>query len=454
MKLAKIAAAITMACTSLVAVEAVAAVSAEEAAKLKTVLTPLGGERAGNKDGSIPEWTGEVMKAPEGYQSGQPRPDPFANEVPLFTITAANLDKYDDKLAEGVKVLIKKHPDFKVNVYKTHRTAVAPNWVYDNTFRNATEAKLENDGLTLTGAYGGVPFPIPKTGNEAMFNHLLRWMGESVENRMNAYVVSGMKTPVLSAQNLIQFEYPYYRRSDSRETFKGDYADLLLQIVAPSFKAGEQIVYRDPVDQKFSGRQAWQYLVGQRRVRKAPTFAYDTPDTTTSGTLNWDEQQVFIGPLDRFEWKLVGKQEMYIPYNTNRFYLGKDEEVVKPGHLNSDKIRWELHRVVVVEGTVAPGKRHVVAKKRLYLDEDTWMAVLGDSWDGQGQMWKLLFQMPLYSPDLPGVVGVSYGGFNFLTDVYTISGLPNEFATQQWKQVPVRGDNFFTPDSLVQQGVR
>ncbi len=35
-----------------------AGVTAQEAARLKTDLTPLGAERAGNKDGSIPAWTG------------------------------------------------------------------------------------------------------------------------------------------------------------------------------------------------------------------------------------------------------------------------------------------------------------------------------------------------------------------------------------------------------------
>ncbi|HSX65601.1 MAG TPA: hypothetical protein VLF15_12785, partial [Pseudoxanthomonas sp.] len=38
--------------------QAHAAVSAEQANALKDTLTPLGAEKAGNSDGSIPAWTG------------------------------------------------------------------------------------------------------------------------------------------------------------------------------------------------------------------------------------------------------------------------------------------------------------------------------------------------------------------------------------------------------------
>src|SRR5512133_2048521 len=138
-----------------------AAVTAEEAAKLKTTLTPMGAERAGNKDGSIPAWDGGFTKAPAGYKSGDVRPDFFANEKPQYSISAKNMAQYGDKLTDGVKGLMQKYPNFRIDVYPTHRTAAAPQWYYDNTFKNATRAKL--DGYTLSGAFGGIPFPIPKT---------------------------------------------------------------------------------------------------------------------------------------------------------------------------------------------------------------------------------------------------------------------------------------------------
>ena len=157
-----------------------AGVSTEEAAKLKTVLTPLGAERAGNKDGTIPAWDGGETKGPAGYKSGDPRPDPYASEKPLATVSAKNLDSHQAKLSEGTKALLKKYPDqFRLEVYPTHRTVAAPQWVYDNTFKNATRAKQKEGGVWIEGAYGGIPFPIPKNGAEAMWNHLLAWVGSS-----------------------------------------------------------------------------------------------------------------------------------------------------------------------------------------------------------------------------------------------------------------------------------
>ena len=122
-----------------------AAVTADEAAKLKTELTPLGGERAGNKDGTIPAWTGGYTTPIPGDKPGGRRGDPFKGEKPLFSITARNLGQYEEKLSDGQKALLKKDPEYRIDVYKTHRTAVAPQAVYDNTFRNATRAKLVDD---------------------------------------------------------------------------------------------------------------------------------------------------------------------------------------------------------------------------------------------------------------------------------------------------------------------
>ena len=47
---------------SVLAANVMAAVSPEEAAKLGTSLTPVGAEKAGNADGSIPAWTGGIPK--------------------------------------------------------------------------------------------------------------------------------------------------------------------------------------------------------------------------------------------------------------------------------------------------------------------------------------------------------------------------------------------------------
>ena len=60
-------------------------------------LTPIGAEKAGNKDGTIPEWTGGLCAPPAGWTAGKGGyKDPFAGDKPLFTITKANAAQYKD----------------------------------------------------------------------------------------------------------------------------------------------------------------------------------------------------------------------------------------------------------------------------------------------------------------------------------------------------------------------
>ena len=89
---------------------ALAKITAEEAATLGgDTLTPVGAERAGNADGSIPPWTGGLTEFPAGYVEGERLVDPFADEEPLFTITAENVDQYADKLTPGQIAMFKRY---------------------------------------------------------------------------------------------------------------------------------------------------------------------------------------------------------------------------------------------------------------------------------------------------------------------------------------------------------
>ncbi len=433
-----------------------AEVSAEEAAKLKTTLTPMGAEKAGNKEGTIPAWDGGITKAPAGYKSGQLRPNPFHGEKPLFSIDGKNMSQYEDKLAEATKFMLKKYPGFRLDVYSTHRTGSAPQWVYDNIFKNATRAKTTNEGLTVTGAYGGIPFPIPKDGNEAMFNHLLVYKGEQYRMPFANYVITPDGKAVLAAKGVDTIRFPYYLQSASLENFKGYYLQLRQIQTAPPFKNGETILTWDPVDQYGVGRSAWQYLVGQRRVRRAPSIAFDTPDFVASGQQFFDEVLIYNGSLERYTWKMVGKKEIYVPYNCYEFYLApKDADAMGVGmqYWNPDKVRWELHRVWVVEANLAPGKRHVVAKRRFYLDEDSWLAVLCEGWDGQGQLWRYDQPAPINVYELPGIIAITWGVSNLQTGARTCSNVVNE-AEAQFEVVPYKPDSFYSPDDLASTGVR
>ena len=434
---------------------AVAAVSQQEAEQLKSSLTPMGAERAGNKEGTIPAWTGGYTTVPANYKSGDRHFNPFSNEKPLFTITSENMDKYGDKLADGVKALLKKYPQsFHVDVYPTHRTAAAPQWVYDNTARNAVTAKLVNDGLTLEGAYGGVPFPIPKNGIEVHWNHLTRWRGEAIQMRYKLWSITTDGQPVLATAATNLDQYPYYRKGGSVDKFDGNYWQAIQTTDAPAFRAGEALLVRETND--FSkDRLIWQYLAGQRRVRRAPNVGFDTPDFVASGTRFFDEGFGSVASPERYDFKLIGKKEMYVPYNNNELLTIKDMEAIGEHHVKSKHVRWELHRVWVVEATLKAGKRHAVQKRINYHDEDTWSTTIMDGWDAQGKLWRTSMMFPFVAPDIPAVVTICNDAFyNLQTGAWLYSCQMGDSEGEQYKPMTFKPDTYFTPDALVGKGSR
>ena len=435
------------------AAAALTAHAAGDPAKLKGELTPLGAEKAANKDGTIPAWTGGYTTPIAGDKPGGRRGDPFKDEKPLFSITGKNVDQYADKLNDGQKALLKKYPEYRIDVYKTHRTAAAPQWVYDNTAKNATRAKLNGD--LVDGAYGGIPFPMPQNGAEVMWNHMLRWRGTSWQFLVTQYQITADGRAVLATDATGDQQMPYYFQDGSPEQFaKSDqiYWKIRLLNSGPPIRAGEAIVGGTNIDG--SKDQAWVYLAGQRRTRKLPNPCCDTPTPASAGVMSFDELEVWSGRLDRFDWKLIGKQEMYIPYNGNRLLQPKtDAEVLNKQGLNPGFVRWELHRVWVVEATLRAGQRHQSTKSRYYCDEDTWTCVLGDRWDSKGQLWKTLWYQTFVAPDLPGTVGGAFGFSDLLSGSAFVANLYNS-KNAQYPLKPRYPDSTFTPDALAGEGVR
>lgn len=428
-----------------------AAVTTEEAAKLKTELTPFGAERAANKDGSIPAWTGGYTTPVAGFKNGGRRGDPFANEKPLYSITAENMAQHAAKLSEGTQALMKKYPKtFRVDVYKTHRTAAAPQWVYDNTLKNATSAKL--DGEIVKGAYGGIPFPVPKSAREILANNELHWRGEAWQADFRGYLGTASGQRVLSVEGVGDFQMPYYAQGQ-QDKFSGDYWLIRLVNSGPPVRAGEAITGKLSMDPDRAA--TWVYLTGQRRVRKLPNACCDTPTPASAGVASFDEVDVLSGRTDRFDWKIVGKQELLIPYNSNRLHTPtKDSDVLMANHLNPDHVRWELHRVWVVEAALKPGQRHQAPKSRYYIDEDTWVAVLGDRWDANGALWKTVWSHPVVMPDLPATTPQQQWGFNdLISGAWYASGVVNE-RSKHYQTVPLKPESYFAGDALAGEGVR
>jgi hypothetical protein len=432
---------------------ALAAVTAEEAARLKSTLTPVGAEKAGNKAGTIPAWDGGLSKAPAAYRNGDTRPDPFAADKPLLSISAKNMAEHADKLTDGVQALMKKHPDFHIDVYPTRRSAAAPQFVYDNTFQNATRAKTVDGGHGVEGAYGGIPFPIPKDGYEAIWNHRLAWRGGNFTMPVRVWVVTADGKRSMASGGVQTVNQTYYDKNGSLDKFDGFYQFGKFVVNAPGSKAGEAILAHDGINAS-APRGLWQYLVGQRRVRKAPSVAYDTPDSVTSGIGLFDEAFNLFGPIDKHDLKLVGKKEIYIPYNNNRAAAAKVEDLVTPGTLNPAQVRWELHRVWEVEATLAAGKRHVVPKRKYYIDEDSWQIVLFDGWDAKGQLWRTNYSLMLTAPDIPAVTSfVLWGGYDMQTGAYYLNMASNELPRQYEVKEPIQRA-FFSPEALASEGGR
>jgi hypothetical protein len=415
--------------------QAQAAVSAQEAAKLGSNLTLVGAEKAGNTDGSIPAYAGGLTTPPASFKAGDSmRPDPFVNEKPLLVIDGKNVDQYKGLLSATSVELAKRYPTFHINVYPTHRTVALPQAVLDNGVKNATGAKALEGGLAIDNVLPGVPFPIPQSGNEAMWNFLLRYQGVSITTKYDSWNVDSAGVASLSTTGQANISYPIYENLNQPISSADVYYQMKLAYTGPARRAGEAIMLKDAANPLQQPRRAWQYLPGQRRVKLAPNLAYDTPNPGTAGAGTYDDVFVFNGALDRYDWKLVGKQEMYVPYNTYKLtYVQDPKALTTANHLASDMVRWEKHRVWVVEGNLKAGARHIYQKRRFYLDEDSWSALASDQYDARGQLYRGSFaflsqsydkQVPDTSPfmiydlvggsyNINGVVG-PYGGIQYV----------------------------------------
>jgi hypothetical protein len=331
-----------------------------------------------------------------------------------------------------------------MNVYPTHRTATAPKWVLEEISKNASRAKL--NGYTVTGAYGGVPFPFPKSGTELLWNHSLRVRPAAFTQSFKSYTVDSGGRSSLASGGMNEITVPYYVKGGSPDSVKdGSYFKNMQSVTAPSVRAGELLLYYDQFD---NTRPAWQYLVGQRRVRRAPTICCDTPNFVTSGVDFLDQVFVFMGPMDRYDWKLLGKKEMFIPYNSNKLLLAEDKDALKPKSINPDLIRWELHRVWEVEGTLRSGQRDVRPKRKLYFDEDTYIAVLGNTWDAQGTLWHTSIGFPTMQFELPAVAMETWTTMDLIKGNYTYTVTREKVMDELWP------DSYYTPDAMSRKGVR
>jgi hypothetical protein len=430
-----------------------AALPPQEIAKLGKELTPLGGEKAGNADGTIPAWEGGITKPPAGYAPGQHYVDPYASDKIVATIDASNMDQYAARLSEGHKAMLAAYSSFKMNVYPTRRSASVPQRIYDATKTSAAKAELAPGGNGVTGALGGIPFPMPTEGVQVIWNHLLRYRGDIVSRKV------AQAAPTRGGQyTLVQFDEEtmllYHLAGMTEEALKNRIAFFKQEVTAPARLAGGILLVHETLNQVTQPRDAWLYNPGQRRVRRAPQVAYDNPGTAADNMRTSDQLDIFNGAPDRYDWKLVGKKEVYVPYNAYKLQdpSVKFKDILTPLHMNPEHLRYELHRVWVVDATLKEGERHVYKRRTFYVDEDSWHILLVDQYDNRDQLWRVSEGHTMNFYNVPCVWTSAESHVDLQAGRYLVMALFSENPVHDFAIERTEAD--FTPDALRREGVR
>ncbi|KGJ92837.1 protein of unknown function DUF1329 [Colwellia psychrerythraea] len=435
---------------------ALAKIPADEAAKLSSELTPMGATRAANKDGSIPEWTGGITKLPAGYTVGEHHVDPYPNDKIKFTITAKNVADYKALLTPGQVKLFETYPDtYKMNIYQTRRSASYPEHVYQAVKGNATRSELVEGGNGIKQAAVGIPFPVPATGLEAIWNHTLRYRGESVSRSggQAAPTASGNYTYVGLTETLL---LPYNVKGASADELEK--TNILFKfkqkVTEPARLAGTALLVHETMDQVKTPRQAWTYNTGQRRVRRAPNVAYDAPGTAADGLRTTDDFDMYNGAPNRYNWTLKGKQELLIPYNDYRLHSDKVsyDEILQPGHINPDLVRYEKHRVWVVEANLKENTRHIYKKRVFYIDEDSWQISVTDIYDNRDELYRVAVAHAINYYEVPTLWSTLDVYHDIQSRRYLAIGLDNE--TKMYDFSKKLNERDFTPAALRREGRR
>lgn len=409
---------------ALFALLATGPVQAASAADLGNTLTAVGAERAGNADGSIPAWNGGLIQAPAGWSPGHG--DPFAGDKPLYSVDAGNLARYQALLPAGQAALIKTYPGYRLDVYPTHRSCAIPAEVAERSKSFAGQARIGSDGWSLEQAAGAtVPFPVPKSGVEVMWNYKLRYMAKG--RRAQISFLLREKGGALS--EVRQWAYEWYPYNDAAvrdpNDVEGFEAKQLYEVLSPSSRAGEMYLVHS-----FLGKvqSSWIYFPGQRRVRLAPSFAYDNPIAGSDNLYFVDQINMFTGALDRYDFKLVGKKEMLVPYNSFRLVdkSNKYEQLIGNDYLNRDVQRYEKHRVWVVDATVKADKRHSFARRTFYFDEDSWNLLHVDMYDAKGNLWRVQEGSLWADPNIQACSSSEYVSYDLIARRYIADGFTQE----------------------------
>jgi hypothetical protein len=413
-------------------------------------LTPLGAERAGNEAGTIPQWSGGITVPPANYDPARHNVDPYPDDPILYTIDSSNAQQHANVLSEGQQALLQAFPgSWRMNVHRTRRSAAFPEFVYSAVIENAGTAQLADGNGGVHHSHVSSPFPRPKNGLEAIWNHVLRWRGQRIERAEGSAAVTarGRYQVVLTLQDLA-FAYGWPPASRRPGSFANVMFGIKARVVLPSQLTGQGTLALETIDQTNDPRKVWLYLPASRRMLRAPNYGYASPAPYTDGLRTIDDFDLFSGPTDRFDWTLVGKREMVIPYNAYRVHSDQIgvKEILGKHNVNADLLRYELHRVWVVEARLKAGAKHIYGRRVFYLDEDSWQAAASDSYDLTGKLWRTAETHAVNYYQVPVLWATLHTYYDLYSGRYLVDGLDN--ARAPWRFTTTADPREFTPNEL------
>ncbi len=405
---------------------ATAAVTVEQARHLGKDLTPMGAEKSGNARGTIPAWTGGIAQPIEGYQAGEFHPDPYSHDKVKYSVNGKNYKKFKKYLTPGQIAMLQKYPAYFMNVYKSHRSAAYPQFVYDAIKKNATSAQLLKYGTGVSDTIMASPFPIPQNGAEVLWNHTLRYRSLRWE-----YISSTVNTTSSGDKSISSREYKYYfaysEPGVELEDIDNKIFYLKRKTLSPAKLAGQMTLVHETLDQVRSPRKAWVYMPGQRRVRRTPNLSYDTADIDSNGIRTIDQVDMFNGAPNLYNWKLMGKTEKFIPYNAYKLHAGgiSVNEIAGKRYVNPNLARYELHRVWVVEANLRIGMNHLYHKRRYYFDEDSWQIISVEEYNEEGKLVQYSQAHTINYYDIPMIFPTLEVTYDLEEGRYFAEGLDN-----------------------------
>jgi hypothetical protein len=371
-------------------------------ARAEEELNPMGGIVRGNAEGTIPTWSGGLKRA--ASHKGRVV-NPFADDKVLYTITGQNLDAYAHLLSAGQQAMLKQYPDsFVIPVYPSRRSASYPGFVYEALLKNRETATLITEGVK-TGVRNATitsPFPEPENGLQAVWNHTMRWRGILLTRETSwVPVTAGGRYRPLLLREEIAFPYasPLYRghqdpdsgHQDPAQTSAPGYSTATIAVkrkfISPGSVSGQGYLYYDTYDYTLRERMRWVHVPQLKRVLRLPRARLDQPLALAAGIVGLDDRDLYKGSPELFDWELLGRHEMLVPYNAYALdnYQLSFKDLIDKHHLNQQHTRYELHRVWKVVGT-AKGPKSTYGKRIFYIDEDTWQIVLGEKYDRAGEL--------------------------------------------------------------------